>query len=138
MIKKVIDKLFEKFWTYEFFKFVVVGVINTLNHLWIATLAELIYSDMIAYTTGYVLSMIGSYFLNTLWTYKLKPNIKSFIVFPMNYIPNYIIQVVVYWLLLDILAWPGFISKIIAIGAAIPATYIMMSLVLRSKYLVKE
>jgi|GEM_PF-554626 len=69
--------------TKEFYRFVVVGVLNTVHHyLWYLTLKNWIAFD-IANVIAYVMSTIGSFFLNCYFTYKVKPSFKKFFQYPI-------------------------------------------------------
>lgn len=125
-------KFINKFLTVEFIKFIIIGVINTLSTAAIATVldyaAKLARIDgaflertNITFITGYILSMVISFFLNTYFTFKEKPTVKKALKFPLSYIPNFIVQYAVVHLL-----GSGTLSYIIAAVIGIPVTFLTM------------
>ncbi len=125
-------KFINKFLTVEFIKFIIIGVINTLSTAVIATLLDyaaklsridgaFLERTNITFITGYILSMVISFFLNTYFTFKEKPTIKKALKFPLSYIPNFIVQYAVVHLL-----GSGTLSYIIAAVIGIPVTFLTM------------
>lgn len=125
-------KLINKFLTAEFIKFVIIGVINTLSTAVIATIldalaklsginADFLKRTNITFITGYVLSMVISFFLNTCFTFKEKPTLIKAIKFPISYIPNFLVQYAVVHLLGN-----RTVSYIIAAIIGIPVTFLTM------------
>ena len=41
------------------------------------------------------LAMVGSFFMNTYWTFQTKPTWKKFAIFPLTNLTNYVVQTVV-------------------------------------------
>ena len=87
----------------EFVKYAIVGCINTADYYlsYLVFINIFKFSYRISFVLGYVVSIIGSYFLNTYFTYKQKPSVKKFLIFPLTYIPNFIIQYLGIILLVD-------------------------------------
>lgn len=143
-VPKALMKYVRRFLTVQFVLFVTVGVINTFNTAVIATVldavknrffvgAEYIERYNITFVTGYVLSMIISFFLNTYITFREKPTWKKFIKFPLSYIPNFLIQYVCVALFAS-LGLNNTIAYMIAALIGIPVTFMTMKiLVYKSK-----
>ena len=74
LIKTIKEKIFNK----EFIKFGIVGVINTLNHQAIYLLLLNSIGAYLANMVGFFVSMIGSFLMNTYFTYKIKPSLKKY------------------------------------------------------------
>lgn len=121
-----------KFLTVEFIKFVIIGVVNTLSTAVIATvldkLALMLEFDSrlserinITFICGYALSMIISFLLNTYFTFREKPTLKKALKFPVSYIPNFIVQYIVVYIL-----GSGTLSYLIAAVVGIPVTFLTM------------
>ncbi|MFK8850055.1 GtrA family protein [Streptomyces sp. Ac-502] len=111
-------------------RFAVVGGVNTITfygsylalHPWMAYFA--------AYTIAFVFSMLGSFFLNTYFTYRTRPTWKKFLLFPLTQITNYVVQsaglvVLVNWCGLDTR-----IAPLVAAVIAIPFTYLVSTRIL--------
>ncbi|UNO41731.1 GtrA family protein [Streptomyces sp. MST-110588] len=106
-------------------RFAVVGGINTgtfyacylLLHPWMPY--------FLAYTLAFLLSMAGSFLLNTYFTYRTHPTWKKFLLFPLTQATNYLIQSVA---LLSLVHWSGLNTKLAPLVAAIlaiPFTYLV-------------
>ena len=125
-------KIKERFLTKQFLTFGIIGVINTLVSqglymvfvgMEVAVGTASILSD--------VLSMIGSYFMNTYFTYKQKPTWKSAVTFPLSYIPGIIISALMVVLVVDILHAPKMFAKILSLPLYIPVNFLCMSFIMK-------
>lgn len=114
----------------EIFRFGLVGGVNTgtffgcylLLHPWMPYFA--------AYSLAFVLSMIGSFFLNTYFTYRTRPTWKKFALFPLTNVTNYLVQSVGLYALVT---WAGMddrIAPLVAAVVAIPFTYVISQRIL--------
>ena len=118
----------------EFLKYAIVGCINTADYY----LSYLIFMDIfkfsykISFIMGYVVSIVGSYFLNTYFTYKQKPSVKKFLIFPLTYIPNFIIQYLGMILLVDRINMSRKVAPMITALVATPITFFV------TKYVIKK
>lgn len=118
----------------EFLKYAIVGCINTADYY----LSYLIFMDIfkfsykISFVMGYVVSIVGSYFLNTYFTYKQKPSVKKFLIFPLTYIPNFIIQCLGMILLVDRINMSRKVAPVITALVATPITFFV------TKYVIKK
>lgn len=116
----------------EFVKYAIVGCINTADYY----LSYLVFMDIfkfayrISFVLGYVVSILGSYFLNTYFTYKQKPSVKKFLIFPLTYIPNFIIQYLGIILLVDRLNMSSKVAPVITAIVATPITFFVMKYVI--------
>ncbi|MCT4352708.1 GtrA family protein [Streptomyces sp. Je 1-79] len=111
-------------------RFGLVGAINTgtfygcylLLHPWMPYFA--------AYSIAFVLSMVGSFFLNTYFTYRTRPTWKKFALFPLTNVTNYLVQSVGLYALVT---WAGMddrIAPLVAAVVAIPFTYLLSKKIL--------
>ena len=118
----------------EFLKYAIVGCINTADYY----LSYLIFMDIfkfsykISFIMGYVVSIVGSYFLNTYFTYKQKPSVKKFLIFPLTYVPNFIIQYLGMILLVDRINMSRKVAPVITALVATPITFFV------TKYVIKK
>ena len=117
----------------EFVKYAIVGCINTADYY----LSYLVFMDIfkfayrISFVLGYVVSILGSYFLNTYFTYKQKPSVKKFLIFPLTYIPNFIIQYLGIILLVDRLNMSSKVAPVITAIVATPITFFVIKYVIK-------
>ncbi|MEU3609007.1 GtrA family protein [Streptomyces sp. NPDC035033] len=117
----------------QIIRFGVVGGINTgtffgcylLLHPWMPYFA--------AYTLAFLLSMVGSFFLNTYFTYRTRPTWKKFALFPLTNVTNYAVQSAGLYALVT---WAGMddrIAPLVAAVVAIPFTYLISRRILVSR-----
>ncbi|WP_327252722.1 GtrA family protein [Streptomyces sp. NBC_01244] len=106
-------------------RFGLVGGVNTgtfyvlylLLHPWMPYFA--------AYSLAFVLAMVGSFFMNTYFTYRTRPTWKKFLLFPLTNITNFVVQSVGLYALVS---WAGMNTKIaplVAAVVAIPFTFVI-------------
>lgn len=119
----------------EFLRYTVVGCINTLIYYisYLVFMNVFNFSYRISFVAGYVISIIFSYFLNTYFTYKEKPSLKKFLIFPLTYIPNFIIQYIGMILLVDQFDMNRKLAPIITAIVSTPITFFVMRYVIKKK-----
>ncbi len=121
-----IKKIKETFFTYNFIMFVIIGVINTLNSVWISYLLSLIFDANLSFVIGYIISLGIAYILNSVFNFKTKLDFIRFIKFAVSYIPNFIIQNVVVIVVYNILGFNKLIAYALAAIIGIPVTFIIL------------
>lgn len=116
----------------QIIRFIIVGVMNTIHYYVIYLL--LLYSLNIPYIFSHlvalVLSIIGSFYLNSYFTYRTKPTFKKFLTFPLTYIVNIGITTISLYLMVDMLHWDKVVSPFIASLLAIPFTFLLSKYIL--------
>lgn len=131
-------KVFDYFFSVEFFQFLVVGVINTINSTLISTLFSLWLQANVAFIIGYILSLSIAYVLNSVWIFKQKLTFKKFVMFAVSYIPNFIIQNVIVFLLFNLAGLNKILVYALAAIIGIPVTFICVKLLCFLKKKPKE
>ena len=126
-------KIKDKSYILEFIKFTIVGFINTFSNyaFYLLFMNICLIQYKMSYILGYILSLVGSYFMNTYFTYKERFKIKTFLLFPLTYIPNFIIQFVGVILLVDYMSINDAIAPLITTVVAMPITFIAMRYVIK-------
>lgn len=115
-------------------KFIIVGCFNTLHYyLWYLLFTEWfnIYY-IIGHISAFLISMVGSFFLNTYFTYRAKPSLKKFFQFPLTYVVNVTVSTVSLYVLRDWLQMDNKIAPLLAAGVAIPFTFILSRKILKT------
>lgn len=122
-----------KFFNGEFARFVIVGVLNTGIYytLYLLGLAVLEWHYMAAHFFGFFLSMIASFFLNTYFTYKVKPTWAKFLKFPLTQVANTIITTAILFILVDWLHLSSSYAPIVAMFFTVPITFIITGKILK-------
>ncbi|WP_346939584.1 GtrA family protein [uncultured Clostridium sp.] len=119
---------------FMFLRFAFVGGINTIhNYIWYALFLLISMPYMISFTLAFIISMIGSFFLNCYFTFKTKPTLSKFIKFPLTTLANYCISTVTLYILVKILDIQPFIAGPLASILPIPITFLMTKLLLKEE-----
>lgn len=106
-------------------RFALVGGVNTATfygfylalHPWLPYFA--------AFTVAFLLSMVGSFFLNTYFTYRTRPTWRKFLLFPLTNLTNYVVTSVGVYALVEWAHMNDKIAPLVAAAAAIPFTYVL-------------
>ncbi len=125
-----LEKIKHTFFTPKFIRFVFVGCLNTFNGVLFSFLYSLfIENATIAFIVGYITSLTISYLLNSFITFHDKKlTFSKFIKFCISYIPNFVIQLICVYIIIDLLHWYKLIAYIIAAIIGIPITYLALLL----------
>ncbi|WP_040285083.1 GtrA family protein [Sporosarcina koreensis] len=123
-----------KFEVREFISFAVVGVINTATYyaFYLLGLKGLGLAYMIAHFGAVFLSMVISFFLNSYVTYKVKPTLKKFLIYPVTQLVNIVVTAVLLYLLVDGLGMSSTIAPLAALIITVPVTFVVTGKVLKA------
>ena len=122
-LENVRHMLLMKFMTRSFIRFLIVGIVNTLATYVLYLLFLMMVSYNIAYSFSYILGILFSYYLNSVFVFKKKVNIITFIKFPVVYIAQYLFNIVFINFFVLYLHLPESIAPLISIVLAIPITF---------------
>lgn len=113
-------------------KFVIVGIINTLNYYLVYLLLLKVFhlSYLPSHLTGFVVSFIISYFLNCYFVYKVTPTLKKFIQFPLTQIVNMGVQTLLLYIFVEMLHIDKVYAPFPALIFTIPITYFVTTYIL--------
>jgi putative flippase GtrA len=109
----------------QILRFAAVGVVNTATfyafylalHPWMPYFA--------AFSVAYLLSMVGSFFMNTYYTYRTRPTWRKFLLFPLTNVTNYLVTSLGVILLVEQLRLNSTAAPLVASMCAIPFTYLI-------------
>ena len=121
------------FFTKEFFSFIVVGGINTINGILFSYIYSLFLSVNISFVLGYITAMTISYLLNSTLVFKEVMGVIKYIKFCISYIPNFIIQNIFVLIFYNMLRWNKLIVFVLAAIVGVPVTFIIMKFFAFSK-----
>lgn len=127
------QKIIIDFMKSEVFRFIIVGVMNTANYyiIYLFFLKLVGFNYLIAHILGFLISMVGSFFLNSYFTYRTKPTLKKFFQFPLTYVVNITVTTVSIYILVDLIGLNDIISPLLASLIAIPFTFIISKKILQ-------
>lgn len=125
--------MLKKFVNLEILRFIIVGVINTGNYygLYLFLLLICHFNYMVSHIFAFLISMVGSFFLNSYFTYRTKPTWKKFMQFPMTYVVNITVTTLGVYILVDLFKLNETISPLFASFAATPFTFIISKKILK-------
>ncbi|GHI09022.1 sugar transferase [Streptomyces cellostaticus] len=105
--------------------FAVVGAVNTATYygLYLLLLTWLPYLG--AHILAFLLSMIGSFFLNARFTYRTRPTWRKFLLFPLTNVTNFLITTAGVYVIVDVLHAGSRFAPLLASAAAIPVTFVL-------------
>jgi len=116
-------------------KFGIVGVINTLDYyllyLFFQSVLSIYY--LYAHIISFLISMVGSFYMNSYFTYKTKPTLKKFLQFPLTYVVNIVVSTSAIYILVDLMKLNQKVSPILASLIAIPFTFTLSRYILTKK-----
>lgn len=117
---------------YEFIRFCVVGVVASGLHYGVYYLLQTKIDVNVAYTVGYLISLICNFFLTSYLTFHSSPSIRKALGFGGSHLINYLI----YLSFLNLFLYLG-ISKVLApvlvLAIAVPINFILLRWVFKHK-----
>ncbi|MFJ3903362.1 GtrA family protein [Streptomyces sp. NPDC090025] len=111
--------------TWQVIRFGLVGVVNTGTYYGLYLLLGLRLPYLVAHVTAFALSMVGSFFLTTYFTYRTRPTWKKFLLFPLTNAANFVITTVGVYVLVDLLGMDSRYAPLVAAASAIPITFVL-------------
>jgi putative flippase GtrA len=119
----------------EIIRFVLVGGMNTFNYyvLYLIFLHLVSLNYLSSHILAFLISMVGSFYMNSYFTYRTKPTLKKFLQFPLTYVVNITVTTVSIYVLVDLLSLDENISPLVASLIAIPFTFLISKRILVNK-----
>ena len=117
----------------EIIKFIIVGIINTLNYyiIYIFLLNILTVHYLLSHISAFIISFIISYFLNCHFVYKVTPTLKKFIKFPLTQVINMGMQTILLYIFVQILKLNADFIPFIGLFITIPITFLLSKRILK-------
>ncbi|MEU2248118.1 GtrA family protein [Streptomyces sp. NPDC019224] len=106
-------------------RFALVGAVNTGTYYGCYLLLLHLLPYIAAHVLAFVLSMTGSFFLNSYFTYRTRPTWRKFLLFPLTNAANFVITTGGVYLLVDLAGFSDRYAPLVAAAAAIPITFVV-------------
>jgi putative flippase GtrA len=106
-------------------RFIVVGMANTAVYYGTYLLLRPSVGYLVAHLLAIGVSMVGSFFLNCLWTFRTRPTWRKFALFPLTNATNYVLTTVGVVVLVEWLRMDERVAPLVAAAAAIPVTFVL-------------
>jgi len=111
-------------------RFGMVGVLNTLVYYLLYLGLREVMPYLVAHTVAFVLSMIGSFFVNCLYTFRQRPTWRRFLLFPLSNATNFAVTTVGLYVLVQFAGTNQRVAPLLVAAVAVPATFVVANLVL--------
>ncbi|WP_017548522.1 GtrA family protein [Salinicoccus carnicancri] len=118
----------------EFIRFILTGLLNTVNYYVIYTL--LLWSGLpylLSHVTGFLSAFVISYFLNCHFVYRVRPTWPRFLKFPLTQVVNMGMQTLLLYIFVDTFGWNEIIAPLPVLIVTVPVTYTITRWVLKDK-----
>ncbi len=122
------EKAKRYFFSFEFFRFLVIGGVNTLNGVVFSYLFSRALPAQVAFWCGYLSSLCISYLLNSAITFHERLSFPKMLRFFVSYIPNFLIQNIVVFLVNGVFGGSELTAYILAAVIGIPVTFLLLKL----------
>lgn len=130
-VSRPVKKLIRKSINSEFFRFLLVGVSNTLVTYVVYLLLLPLLPYLYAYTLSYCVAVVNSYFMNVLFVFRNKVSLHSFLKFPFVYVAQYFLGASILWLLVGKMGLAPAWAMVVVIIVTVPITFLASSFVLK-------
>lgn len=125
-MEKLILKVKNTFFTVQFMKFILIGIINTFTGTIFSIIYSTLFNSTVAFICGYATGLVVSYTLNSIFTFKERLDLKKFIKFAIASMPNFLIQFICVLIIMNILGFDKIIAYGLAAVIGVPVTFILM------------
>lgn len=115
----------------EFFRFLLVGISNTLVTYVVYLLLLPFLPYLYAYTLAYCAGVLNSYFMSVYFVFRKTVSLRSFLRFPFVYVAQYFLGASILWLLVGKLGLAPAWAMAVVIVVAVPITFVAGRFVLK-------
>lgn len=114
-------------------RFALVGVINTITYYILYLLMRGWIGYLPAHVVAFTLAMTGSFYLNCYFTYRVRPTLRRFVLFPLSNAANFVITTVGVVILVEYAGIGERLAPLLAAVVAIPITFVVARTVLTGR-----
>jgi len=114
-------------------RFAVVGVVNTGVYYVTYLMLGVVLHYLAAHLLAIAISMVVSFLLNCLWTFRTRPTWRKFALFPLTNATNYVVTTAGVVVLVEWLGFGERIAPLLAAAVAIPVTFVLSRRVLTGR-----
>ncbi|MDQ0989893.1 GtrA family protein [Streptomyces sp. V3I7] len=110
--------------------FAVVGVVNTATYYALYLLLLTWCPYLVAHVLAFGISMTGSFFLNARFTYRVRPTLRKFLLFPLTNAANFLVTTAGVYVVVDVLHAGSRFAPLLASAVAVPVTFVVSRLIM--------
>lgn len=118
--------------TREALRFVIAGAVNNVTTLLLYWALLLVVPYWLAYSIVYVTGIAQAYWLNTRLVFRVKPTRHTAIAYPLIYVVQYLLGLLVLRSAVEILRWPQGVAIFLSIAVSMPVTFVLSRMLLKS------
>lgn len=111
-------------------RFGIVGAVNTGVHFVVYLAVQTVLPYMVAHLLAFAVAMVGSYFLNCRFTFRVKPTLRGFLLFPLSNLTNLAVSTAGLYVLVEFFGVPQWVAPLPTAALAIPITFLVAQFVL--------
>ncbi len=111
----------------RFIRFVIVGIFNTINYylMFLILLLLININYLYAHIIAFIYSVLVSFFLTSIWTFKVRPTFKSFLLFPITVLPNFLLSTIGTYIGVSLLGFNEKVFSLVMMILVVPITYLL-------------
>ena len=113
-------------------RFGLVGVLNTGIYYALYLPLIMVVPYVIAHVLAWVVAMTISFYLNSVFTYRVTPSLRSFVLYPLTNIPNALVSTLGVVSFVEALGVSEQLAPLLAGLIAVPATFFITRWILTS------
>lgn len=117
----------------QFVRFVGVGGVNTIITYLLYLMLLLVFTYQVSYTITYIFGIFLSYWLNLKFVFREKGTKKKILLFPLVYLVQYLLGMIILYIVIDHFNFPKEIGPIIVVIITLPLTFFMSKIILVTK-----
>lgn len=114
----------------RFFRFVLVGVANTAIHYTSYLVLWIVLPYVAAHLIAVTIAMSCSYLLNCHYTFRTRPTVRKFLLYPISNITNIALSTLALFILVEVFLVDSRVATIVGGLLAVPATFLVSRLIL--------
>ncbi len=114
----------------QFLRFLITGGINTALTYALYLLLLPLLGYLAAYSAAYVIGILVSYWLNSVFVFRQPMSWRSLARFPLVYVVQYLLTAALLWLFVDTLGVDERFALLAAIAVTVPVTFLAARLVI--------
>ena len=107
-------------------RFLVAGGLNTVAMIVLYVLLLNLLTHAMAYSISFAVGLVVSYLLNRLFVFRSAGGVSTILLFPIVYVVQYLVGLVVVVLWVDVLGLPAELASLAAVVVTLPITYALL------------
>ncbi|NIJ12830.1 putative flippase GtrA [Saccharomonospora amisosensis] len=111
----------------------MVGAVNTAVYYGLYQVLRPGMPYLLAHVLAIAVTIVVSYFLNCRFTFRTRPSLRTFLLFPLSQLTNFAVSTVVLYLFVDWFQVTHRIAPLVASLSAVPASFAVAQLVLAGR-----